>query len=153
MSQESPIVKSSSFKQDIELDPVLDTRFQSFSRFYIRDILNADTSFCGESVHNSNKKGLIKINKILAYKVSIYGLIVAIYESEKFYRLKVDDSTGIINVTLWKSNLYNEDASILMSKSTNSNYREIYEALNSIQSRIKEKSINNNIMFEPKQGG
>ena len=158
MDQESPIVvnkKQNSFSQFIQnsdelvIDPILDTRYQSFSRFYIRDILDSDTSHFDETVQNS--KGLIKINDLLLYKVAIAGLIVGIYDSQKYFRLKIDDSTGCINATLWKSSLYNEYSSNLCSSST-SNFKELYDALNSIQARIKEKTINNSLMYEPKQG-
>jgi len=159
MYHESPIVvkKQNSFSQvdhqigNLEEDPILDTRYQSFARYYIRDILDADTSRFDEAIQNSNKKGLIKIQNTLLYKVTIAGLIVGIYDSQKYYRLKIDDSTGCMNVTLWKSSLYNEYSSNLSSNS-NSNFKELYDALNSIQSRIKEKTINNSLMYEPKHG-
>ncbi len=137
MHHESPIVvkKQNSFSQvdhqigNLEEDPILDTRYQSFARYYIRDILDADTSRFDEAIQNSNKKGLIKIQNTLLYKVTIAGLIVGIYDSQKYYRLKIDDSTGCMNVTLWKSSLYNEYSSNLSSNS-NSNFKELYDALN-----------------------
>ena len=106
-----------------------------------------------------NKRGILKINNHCFQKVSICGLIVGIYESVKFYRLKVDDSTGCVNVTLWKSSIFNEN-SIDHLPSTNSyenrkfkeNFNNLYEILNSIKSRIKDATINNLIMYEPKQG-
>ena len=159
MDQDSPIVvkKQNHFTQlsqhinDFQIDPILDTRYQSFSRFYIRDILDADKTHFDEAIQNSNKKGLIKINDMLLYKVAVTGLIVGIYDSQKYYRLKIDDSTGCINVTLWKSSLYAENSSNLSSDSNN-NYKELYDALNSIQTRIREKTVNNSLIYEPKQG-
>ena len=106
MSAESPIVvkkrecltQQAVSQSQTEIDPIIDTRYQSFARVYVHDILNADISHFDESVQNSGKRGLIKIHNSLLYKVAICGLIVNVYDSEKYYRLKVDDSTGCINV-------------------------------------------------------
>lgn len=139
-------------------EPILDTRFQSFLRFYIFDLNNADT--CDELntnyQKNPAKRSLIRINGLLVSKVCICGLIVNIYESVKYYRLKIDDSTGCINVTLWKDLIFNED-SLNLTNSSNSHhvqsqFSELYASINSIQSRIRESSVNNLIQYEPKQG-
>lgn len=139
-------------------EPILDTRFQSFLRFYIFDLNNADP--CDElntnHVKNPANKSFIRINGLYVSKVSICGIIVNIYESVKYYRLKIDDSTGCINVTLWKDLIFNED-SLNLSVASSSNYvqsqfSEIYANISSIQSRIRESLINNLIQYEPKQG-
>ncbi|CAF0765713.1 unnamed protein product [Brachionus calyciflorus] len=138
-------------------EPILDTRFQSFLRFYIFDLNNAD---CCDDFNNQesslSKKSIIKVNDLYVSKVCICGNIVNIYESVKYYRLKIDDSTGCINVTLWKNSIFDED-SLKLSNSCNypnvhSQFSQIYTILNSIQTRIKETTINNSIMYEPKQG-
>lgn len=174
MSQESPIVvkkreviKSEENSSNASADTILlDTRFQSYLRYYIYEILNAeivedigvnsDDLFqnCNQT---SARRDLIKINNMYLYKVAISGIISSLYESEKYYRLRVDDATGSINVTVWKNSIFNDDSlkllpSTSLNNTTNSSFIELYEILNSIQNRIKDNTINNNIMYEPKLG-
>ena len=153
-------IMSSKDLNSYESDTIIDTRFQSYSRVYIHDIQNAEIINNNE-VDSSNqcKKGIIKINNSLLNKVAICGIIVNIYEAQKYYRLKIDDATGCINVTLWKSSIFNDQSLGIMTSSDssqNSNYKEnfnqFYSLLNAIQTRIKDQLINNRIMYEPKQG-
>jgi hypothetical protein len=146
-------------------DQILDTRYQSFTRLYIHDLLNANLDH-HNSVTNENsdeqvnqngatKRGLVRVNSLYLYKVSICGMIVGIFENPKFYRLKIDDSTGCVSVTLWKSSMFDESSLEFHSNSGSSqhgDFNELYQILSSIQSRIKEKHVNNCIMYEPKQG-
>lgn len=140
--------------QDVN-DPIFDTRFQSFVRVYIFDLINADP--CDHLNNNQEaKRSIIRIDNLYVSKVCICGNIVGIYESAKYYRLKIDDSTGCINVTLWKDALFQENSLDLSISDKNSNiqgqFSELYNLLGSIQSRIKENTVNNSIMYEPKQG-
>ncbi len=73
---------------------IIDARFQSYLRFYIADIHNAQVLKLNNISHIESKQNLIKINECILYKLSICGNIVNIFDSEKFYRLKIDDSTG-----------------------------------------------------------
>ncbi len=66
-------------------NPVIDSRFQSYLKFYIADILDSDASRF-DSFETSSKKGVLQIDNCFVNKVSICGNIVSIYESEKFYR-------------------------------------------------------------------
>ncbi len=54
----------------------------------------------------SNNYKVIKIKNLYVSKVWFTGFIIAIYEQEKFYRCKLDDSTGKINVTIWKDRIF-----------------------------------------------
>lgn len=68
-------------------DPIIDSRFQSYLRFYIADILNGDRSrFADSSEGPQSKTGALKIKNCYSYKVSICGNIVNIYDAPKFYR-------------------------------------------------------------------
>lgn len=76
-----------------------------------------------------------------------------------FSRLKIDDSTGCINVTLWKNLIFDENSldhsvtSNSYEKQVNMNqFNDVYTILGSMKKLIKEKQINNSIMYEPKQG-
>ncbi|RNA01994.1 hypothetical protein BpHYR1_004571 [Brachionus plicatilis] len=159
-----PLAKISRLSSDNKIqacgtnsEPILDTRFQSFLRLYIFDLNNADP--CDEL--NSNfqdqfsKKSVIRIGDLYVSKVCICGNIVNIYENTKYYRLKIDDSTGSINVTLWKDLIFNQDSLNLTNSSSHHNvqsqFSELYSQITSIQSRIKESSVNNLIQYEPKQ--
>jgi hypothetical protein len=154
-----------------DAEQIIDTRFQSFMRLYIHDLLNANldhhnsvTNENGDEQSNApnnfnsgNRRGLVRVNNLHFYKVSICGMIVGIFENSKFYRLKIDDSTGCIGVTLWKSSMFNENSLEFCSNNRSSSsqqgdFGELYQILSSIQSRIKEKHVNNCIMYEPKQG-
>jgi hypothetical protein len=126
---------------------VLDTRFLSYMKLYILDILNAEIiDYSSNDFNSNNTKSIIKVNNTYCSRVLISGLIVGIYESEKYYRLKVDDSTSSINVTLWKSNMqmHNDFDQLLENKTGNSYYDDLYFILNNIKAKT--------IMFVPKQG-
>ena len=72
-----------------EENTIVDSRYLSYSRFYIADVLKADTSKYHEpaSANGSNvNRGVVKINNTYLYKVCICGNIVSIYESNKFFR-------------------------------------------------------------------
>ena len=64
-----------------------------------------------------------------------------------------------MSVTLWKSSIFN-DQSLDHLNSSNSyqnsenraHFSKFYSLLSAIQSRIKEESVNNRILYEPKQG-
>lgn len=139
-------------------ESILDTRFQSFLRFYIFELNNADPCDELNTYHQENltKKSLIRINDLYLSKVCICGNIVNIFENVKYYRLKIDDSTGSINVTLWKDSIFDEHSLNLSTssicQSVQNQFSELYSNIHSIQSRIKESSINNLIQYEPKQG-
>lgn len=79
---------------------IVDTRFQSFRKCFIIDILKADLS-------KFPKYNVVKIhNRDYVQRVSITGLVIAVYENTKFFRCKIDDSTGKINVTIWKEQIF-----------------------------------------------
>lgn len=89
---------------------------------------------------------------------SLYYLIID-FCRPNIYRLKIDDSTGSIFVTLWKSLVFTSKSlehSKLSNTKDNCNsrdqYKDLYNILGSIQKQIKEPTINHNIMYEPKQG-
>jgi hypothetical protein len=67
-------------------DPIIDSRFQSYLRFYIADILNSDKSRFDSGDGPQAKNGVLKINKCFFSKVAICGIIVSIYDAPKFYR-------------------------------------------------------------------
>jgi hypothetical protein len=132
---------------------VLDTRYLSYIKLYILDILSSEFI---DNLSNDNRanniKSIIKVNNTYCSKVSISGLIVGVYESEKYYRLKIDDSTGSINVTFWKTNLNQNDIQVFENTSGNCHYDDLYYILNNIKAKINEKVKNNKFTYEPKQG-
>lgn len=144
---------------DKQNDYIIDTRYQSYSRVYIANIHNAEIISGEDAQSNQSKKGIIRINNTFVSKVAICGLIVNIYESLKYYRLKIDDSSGCINVTLWKNSIFNEQlvenqtsTNSFQNNANKSNFENFYKLLNGIQTRIKDETINNRIIDEPKQG-
>ena len=75
---------------------VVDSRFKSFRRCFIIDILKSDST-------KYQKYKVVKMNnRDYVSRVCISGLVVGVYELDKIYRCKLDDSTGRINVTIWK---------------------------------------------------
>jgi hypothetical protein len=150
---------------------IVDTRFQSFYKCFIIDILNSDQS-------KSNNYKVIKIKNLYVSKVCITGFIIAIYEQEKFFRCKIDDSTGKINVTIWKDQIFKllDDTEKVSSEKTSSNEtnlndtifgdesnsvdeelnpkqkNEIQTLFNSIRIRTNDPTINNSIANRPVQG-
>jgi hypothetical protein len=66
-------------------NPVIDSRFQAYLKFYIAELLESDTSRY-DSCETSSKRGVLQINNCFVCRVSICGNIVSIYESAKFYR-------------------------------------------------------------------
>lgn len=133
-------------------NPVVDARFMSYLRFYIADLLNADSSPFEE--HN-----VIQIQKCFTNKVAICGNVVNVFDTEKSFRIKVDDSTGEIAVNIWKNNVFTSnslDHSQFVNTHANlagkDEFSELYECLNLIQKQIKEPLINNSIMYEPEVG-
>lgn len=87
---------------------VIDSRFQSYLKFYIAELLESDTSRY-DSCETSTKRGVLQINNCFVYRVSICGNIVSIYESEKFYRYEflfmsnLESSCGIFLRSLVKA--------------------------------------------------
>ena len=166
MSTDSPIVikKRDQIKNESiqNTDPILDARFLAYTKVYICDLINAEiinNENNSEDVSNQNKRGIVKLNNTYFNKVSISGLIAGIYESTDFYRLKVDDSTGCVYVTLWKNSVFNENSLDFQASTNfdeNKKYKEhfssLYNVLNSMKERIKEERINNAIMYEPRNG-
>lgn len=140
--------------------PILDTRFQAFSRYYIYDILNAEIigSCMKESEVNSNEsRSLIRIHGVPVRKVALCGMISDIYEDSKYFRLKIEDSTGCIGVTLWKNTVFSESSlefisSNQYSPAASQQFSDLYNALNSIKMRIKDDKINSQIIYEPSRG-
>ena len=72
-----------SFSED--KDPIIDSRFQSYLRFYIADILNADLSRC-EGDDSESKRGIIRINNCYLFKLTICGIIEHVFTGDKLYR-------------------------------------------------------------------
>jgi hypothetical protein len=145
-------------------EQILDNRFQSYLRFYIHDLLNASLSsnMANENTEETsannnisiNKRNLIRVNNLHVQKVSVSGMIVDVFENPKFYRCKVDDSTGCVSVTLWKSIMFDESSLEFASTSSRNHdeYAELYKILSSIRSRVQETNVNNCVMYEPKRG-
>lgn len=73
------------------LDPV----FLAFAKLYIRDIL--------ELKESHQVPGIFFYNDHPIKQVDILGTVVYVREKEAFYSYGVDDSTGVINCTCWKS--------------------------------------------------
>lgn len=69
------------FDEEVNDNEIVDSRFMSYLRFYISDIVRADTSRYYES-----EPGVIKINNCCFFRVSICGNIVSIWESNKYFR-------------------------------------------------------------------
>jgi hypothetical protein len=154
--------ESNKVTKDNETDHIIDARYQSYSRVYIHDIHEAeiiDDENGRDDQSIGSKKGIIRIKNTLLSKVCICGMIVNIYEANKYFRLKVDDSTGCINVTLWKSLIFNDQSLDHLHSSNSyensenrSSFSKLYSLLDAIQTRIKDESVNNRILYEPKQG-
>ncbi len=70
---------------------IMDTRFLSCQKVYINEISNAIdlNNVNDQNAENSTKKSVIRVNNSYCGKVNIMGLIVGIYECEKYYRLKI----------------------------------------------------------------
>ncbi|XP_069836252.1 CST complex subunit STN1 [Dendropsophus ebraccatus] len=73
------------------LDPV----FLAFAKLYIKDIL--------ELKESHQVSGIFFYNGHPIKQVDILGTVVSVREKEAFYSYGVDDSTGVINCTCWKS--------------------------------------------------
>ncbi|XP_040217778.1 CST complex subunit STN1 [Rana temporaria] len=73
------------------LDPV----FLSHARLYIKDIL--------ELKESNQVSGIFFYKDHPIKQVDILGTVVCVREKEAFYSYGVDDSTGVINCTCWKS--------------------------------------------------
>ncbi|XP_056385144.1 CST complex subunit STN1 isoform X2 [Hyla sarda] len=73
------------------LDPV----FLAFAKLYIRDIL--------ELKESNQVPGIFFYNGHPIKQVDILGTVVSVREKEAFYSYGVDDSSGVINCTCWKS--------------------------------------------------
>ncbi|XP_071987029.1 CST complex subunit STN1 isoform X2 [Engystomops pustulosus] len=73
------------------LDPV----FLAFAKLYIKDIL--------ELKESHQVPGIFFYNGHPIRQVDILGIVVSIREKDAFYSYGVDDSTGVINCTCWKS--------------------------------------------------
>ncbi|KAM5140901.1 CST complex subunit STN1 isoform 1-T2 [Mantella aurantiaca] len=73
------------------LDPV----FLSYARLYIKDIL--------ELKESNQVPGIFFYKDHPIKQVDILGTVVCVREKEAFYSYGVDDSTGVINCTCWKS--------------------------------------------------
>lgn len=97
--------------------------------------------------------------------MSICGSIVSVYISEKYYRLKVDDSTGVVSVTLWKNCILDDSSSLetcsnkLLQNSSSQKLtfetfkpKEVYDMIEFMRNELEDKRVNNSVMYEPKQG-
>ncbi|XP_073541288.1 CST complex subunit STN1 [Phyllobates terribilis] len=73
------------------LDPV----FLAFAKLYIRDIL--------ELKESHQVPGIFFYSGHPIRQVDILGTVVSVREKDAFYSYGVDDSTGVINCTCWKS--------------------------------------------------
>ncbi len=146
---------------DLSAETILDTRFQCHQRVYIADLLNAESAFtcttdAERAAFTMGKREMVKMNGCFLYKVAVCGFIVSIYEAAKSFHLKVDDTTGCINVTLWKSTVFDDDSvstsGIAGVDTASHDYADLYMMLNAITARIKEPSLNHSVMYAPKQG-
>lgn len=187
------MIKSEQEKNEHHHDaspPIVDTRFQSFARVYIYDLLNSEPIVLDQNGVGQNRKGIVKINEMysqkvrtlfhiffnmiiiilswVVLKVAICGTIVSVYDAEKYFRLKIDDSTGVIYATLWRNTIMNDANELgLCSKklleqagSSASQMRafnelkpkEVYDTLDAIRRELKDPRVNHSVMYEPKQG-
>lgn len=73
------------------LDPV----FLAYARLYIKDIL--------EIKESDHVPGIFFYKGHPIKQVDILGTVVCVKEKDAFYSYGVDDSTGVINCTCWKS--------------------------------------------------
>jgi hypothetical protein len=137
-------------------DVLIDSRFHSFHKCLIVDILSA-------GLDKMNDLKLLKINNLYMSKVMFSGLVVSIFENNKFYRIKVDDSTGCISCTLWKALIfdgYQDDRLNDTDAKHNPDLtidafayeRDLDEQLRLIQKHISQPNTNRNIMYLPEQG-
>jgi hypothetical protein len=138
------------FSSQVEsVDPIIDTRFQSYLRFYIYDIINAEKiNVNSENLNCSSTNIVIKIKNLYFQKCSIVGQVKDIYQAEKYYLVKIDDSTGCINAKIWK-----QAASSDSNNNFKTNLSELYKLLDAIDITSKDKNVNiNKINYEPAQG-
>jgi hypothetical protein len=157
MSDRSGEAKSDGDRDDAEEQFVADTRFFSYARHYIIDLLNATrpkSNACDEA-----KRGILKIGQLHLYKVCISGQVVKVYDGEKFFRLLVDDSTGCMSVTLWKSLVYDVAANgrCQTATATERSKRDredvgLERLLDSIRARVNEPAVNACVMQKPEPG-
>lgn len=65
------MIKSEPEKKDDrdESPPIVDTRFQSFARVYIYDLLNSEPIVLNQNGVGQNRKGIVKINEMYSQKV------------------------------------------------------------------------------------
>jgi hypothetical protein len=140
-------------------DSIVDTRFQSYLRFYIHDILNSEQVRVKNDLdqnYKTNKFDVIKIREVFVNKVALCGYIVKIYDAEKFFRLTLDDSTGSMPVTLWKSIVFQEKSLALNTNDRDdvrqNEYQKLYKTIQLAQNLLMDESVNNCIMYEPNQG-
>ncbi|XP_053548410.1 CST complex subunit STN1 [Bombina bombina] len=78
----------------------LDPTFFSFAKLYIKDIL--------ELKESHQVPGIFFYKGHPIKQVDILGTVVCVREKETFYNYGVDDSTGVINCTCWKSAMSTE---------------------------------------------
>jgi hypothetical protein len=151
---------------------VLDSKYLSYQRLYIADILRAEIKINQDNngPNSSNQfikanQPMIRINNSVQYRVAICGYIVQIYESERNYCLKVDDGTGCIRVTIWKNQSSDKNSlnwprmsppSPMSSDSWDSSdrpdYDDLFQALDAIKSKVIEKTGEKNGLYVPCQG-
>lgn len=138
------------------MDTVVDSKYNSYQKYLIADILNAN-------LDRYQLFKVIEINGHYVNKVSISGLILKIYESTKFYRIKVDDSTGGINVTLWKELIFRPQKTTKHQRKSIINEsiygisgdmceKEIDEESVLVGKRMNDKFFNKNIVIIPIEG-
>ncbi|CAI9585080.1 unnamed protein product [Staurois parvus] len=82
------------------LDPV----FLSHARLYIKDIL--------ELKESNQVPGIFFYKDHPIKQVDILGTVVCVREKDAFYSYGVDDSTGVINCTCWKSSAAKDRPSV-----------------------------------------
>jgi len=135
---------------------IVDSRFQAYGKYYVLDLLNADRS-------QYEKFKIIKINNFPVFRVSITGIIVNVFEAPKLYRVKLDDSTGVVAVTLWKSSVsdntimneskFDGDNTMQRCKFENETIeREVLQEISNIKSKMTTKELNLHLMYKPNQG-
>lgn len=135
---------------------IVDSRFQTYGKYYIIDLLNADRSLY-------DKFKIIKINNLPVFRVSITGIVVNVFEAPKLYRVKIDDSTGVVAVTIWKSAIFDNttmneskfdgDNTLQRCKFENENIeREILQEISNIKNKMASKELNLHFIYKPNQG-
>uniref|UniRef100_A0A2D4LCL0 CST complex subunit STN1 n=2 Tax=Micrurus spixii TaxID=129469 RepID=A0A2D4LCL0_9SAUR len=108
--------------------------FSSFARLYIKDIL--------EMKESKQVPGIFFYNRHPIRQVDIFGTVVLIKEKDSFYICGVDDGTGVISCTCWKSALAEKKKmSDLESQPSTLSGMNLTDLIRNLQIAIKKKTI------------